>query len=490
MVVMDEISNIRNFFESHQVRLSSVWLESCVNWCKEENLPVNYTIKDLQLKVYEQWLLLDLRDVEVPCLPPEISNKKQDTLNDQEVESSKRALLLTLTDGVQEVEAMEYKPIPCLNLNLTPGIKIRLIGPISIRRGRLMLQNQNVKVLGGEVEDLIISNAAENILAKILKLPLNPKPQVIEETLLNANKDMFDDTGAAINRIIPQCQNNLITKGVIQPPVVNRNNQQNQQAIGNGSSTSITKPVRQIQNNAIGISDEEEMKLAEEMEILMEMEKEFEEPRAKRRKSDSRTPDMFDDMDVDDYDFSKIDIPDTIIKTNKDTNKTPVVKETNIQKISSPINIDLSASLEQDNEVFENLDIESHLDKIDDKVNKVHETEFSTPQKRAILEKKLTPPKSVILTIEKLLKNIPNISNGKFKIKAKFKSIVEKLTVADDEFYLVIKVEDDSGDITVRIHSDVVTDLAEYCPIALLSLKSSIEENNKESQQKVLEVSQ
>lgn len=227
---MDEISSIKTFFQSHSVLLSTAWLEGCVSWCKEENLPPNYAIKELQHKVFEQWLLLDLRDVELPCLPPDLSNKIKYVLNgdyslqmmkvvdiskpklwqlqrirnnaskntEPEIESSKRVLQLTLTDGVQEVEAMEYKPVSCLNLNLSPGIKIRLMGPITVRRGRLMLENKNVKILGGEVEELIVPNAAENVLAGVLKLPLNPKPVVIEENLLTANSDMFNEAGKFI----------------------------------------------------------------------------------------------------------------------------------------------------------------------------------------------------------------------------------------------------------------------------------------------------
>src|SRR5699024_843027 len=76
----NEISSLKSFFTSIQVHLSDIWLNSCVNSCKTETLPPNYTLKELQSKVYEQWLLLDLRDVEVPVLPPNISTKQHFTL--------------------------------------------------------------------------------------------------------------------------------------------------------------------------------------------------------------------------------------------------------------------------------------------------------------------------------------------------------------------------------------------------------------------------
>lgn len=98
-------------------------------------------------------------------------------------------LQLTLTDGVQEVEAMEYTPVSALNINLSPGIKIRLTGPVTARRGRIMLEPHNVKVLGGNVDDLAITNAAENVLARALKLPENPNPKGVTEKMDIENDD-------------------------------------------------------------------------------------------------------------------------------------------------------------------------------------------------------------------------------------------------------------------------------------------------------------
>lgn len=210
---MDEIRAIKQFLDSHKVHTSSEWLEHCITWCKEEALSHNHTIKDLKEKVFEQWLLLDLRDIEVPCLPPNLSSQQRYLLTgiyflqimeivdiakpkywqiqnirnatpknlDQENLNSKRVLMLTLTDGAQEVKAVELRPIQALNLNLHPGIKIKIIGPIMIRHGRLMLEQGNVKVIGGEVDTLLVSNAAENVIARCLNLPINPNPIRVQE---------------------------------------------------------------------------------------------------------------------------------------------------------------------------------------------------------------------------------------------------------------------------------------------------------------------
>uniref|UniRef100_A0A1Y1MFN2 RecQ-mediated genome instability protein 1 n=1 Tax=Photinus pyralis TaxID=7054 RepID=A0A1Y1MFN2_PHOPY len=166
---MSESLSVKRFFQSHHITLSDYWLESCIQWYQEENPNVNYSIETLNSAVYEQWLLLDLRDVEVPILPPNLAQQKKISLNnvyclqllyvqdisqpklsqlqkirtpnvlvdssitDQEPKfytGSKRMLQMVLTDGVQQIEAIEYKPIPLLKANIKPGSKIKITGPV------------------------------------------------------------------------------------------------------------------------------------------------------------------------------------------------------------------------------------------------------------------------------------------------------------------------------------------------------------------------
>ena len=63
-----------------------------------------------------------------------------------------RVMMLTLTDGQQTVEAMEHQTIPDLPDLVLPGQKVRLYGPITVRRGILLLTPQNIKFLGGKIE--------------------------------------------------------------------------------------------------------------------------------------------------------------------------------------------------------------------------------------------------------------------------------------------------------------------------------------------------
>jgi RecQ-mediated genome instability protein 1 len=87
-------------------------------------------------------------------------------------------LKLELTDGSKTVTAMEVKPIPSLNTKLPPGTKIQFIGPIKVVNKVVFLEPKNVKVLGGEVDTLLITNAYENVLLRALKKPLTAKPKV------------------------------------------------------------------------------------------------------------------------------------------------------------------------------------------------------------------------------------------------------------------------------------------------------------------------
>lgn len=89
---------------------------------------------------------------------------------------SKRMLLLHLTDGSQKIQATEYLPISQLHLDLIPGTKILIKGPVECRRGVILLRANNVELLGGEVGDLVQSNAPENVLARIIGKPENPNP--------------------------------------------------------------------------------------------------------------------------------------------------------------------------------------------------------------------------------------------------------------------------------------------------------------------------
>lgn len=196
--------------------VSQDWLSDCINFFRSENN--QYSLKDLEAFVYDQWLLADLRDFGIASLPPNLQGivkttlqgkmacqvelvtdighsaysqmqkvRKEDVGNLQVDEvgrefqqawepKSNRMLQLTLCDGIQTIKAIEYKPILKLKPDIIPGTKLLLIGPILCRRGILMLEETHLTILGGEVESLVITNAYENVLARKLQLPENPDP--------------------------------------------------------------------------------------------------------------------------------------------------------------------------------------------------------------------------------------------------------------------------------------------------------------------------
>lgn len=192
------------------VKVPLMWLEACVNWIQEENNNVNLSQAQINKQVLEQWLLTDLRDLEYPLLPDNILElpkgelngfyalqinslvdvsqpaysqiqklRGKNTTNDLVSAETQitpkpwearpsRMLMLQLTDGVTQIQGMEYQSVPALHGGLPPGTKILVHGRISFRLGVLLLKPENVKVLGGEVDGLSEEYAQEKVLARLI----------------------------------------------------------------------------------------------------------------------------------------------------------------------------------------------------------------------------------------------------------------------------------------------------------------------------------
>ncbi|XP_045418186.1 recQ-mediated genome instability protein 1 [Lemur catta] len=195
------------------VKVPLMWLEACINWIQEENNNVNLSQAQMNKQVFEQWLLTDLRDLEHPLLPDGIleipegelngfyalqinslvdvsqpaysqiqklrgKNTKNDLVTAETQVTPKpweakpsRMLMLQLTDGIVQMQGMEYQSIPALRNDLPPGTKILIYGNISFRLGVLLLKPENVKVLGGEVDALLEEYAQEKVLARLIGEP-------------------------------------------------------------------------------------------------------------------------------------------------------------------------------------------------------------------------------------------------------------------------------------------------------------------------------
>ncbi|XP_074136272.1 recQ-mediated genome instability protein 1 [Sminthopsis crassicaudata] len=195
------------------IKVPMTWLEACITWIQEENNDVSLTQAQMNKQVFDQWLLTDLRDLEFPILPDKILEVPKGELsgfyslqinslvdvsqpmysqlqklrglnrsNDQVTAETQislkpweanptRMLMLQITDGVRQIQGMEYQPIPALHQAILPGTKILIHGKVSYRLGVLLLKPENVKVLGGEVDALVEEHAQERILARLIGEP-------------------------------------------------------------------------------------------------------------------------------------------------------------------------------------------------------------------------------------------------------------------------------------------------------------------------------
>ncbi|XP_014240942.1 recQ-mediated genome instability protein 1-like [Cimex lectularius] len=215
MKMSNEVSRVSDFLKRKRILIppGNQWLNSCV-MCFKAQSPA-HTQDELDTFVYGQWLLADLKEIGSPVLPARCLNdeklvlngnyavqfnygvdigtsfhkqmqkiRKPDSQFNLEVnaeESRKsdipasRALKIELTDGATTVIAFEDNQLRNIK-EILPGEKAILKGPLEFRKGCLMLKENNVTLLGGEVDTLLISNAVENVLARALSLPENPNP--------------------------------------------------------------------------------------------------------------------------------------------------------------------------------------------------------------------------------------------------------------------------------------------------------------------------
>ncbi|XP_047554684.1 recQ-mediated genome instability protein 1 isoform X2 [Lutra lutra] len=153
------------------VKVPLMWLEACINWIQEENGNVNLSQAQMNKQVFEQWLLTDLRDLEHPLLPDGILEvpkgelngffalqinslvdvsqpaysqiqklRGKNTTNDLITAETQvtpkpweakpsRMLMLQLTDGIVQMQGMEYQSIPALHSDLPPDVLDSALGP-------------------------------------------------------------------------------------------------------------------------------------------------------------------------------------------------------------------------------------------------------------------------------------------------------------------------------------------------------------------------
>ena len=98
------------------------------------------------------------------------SERTQFTQVSSQNNAPNRMLKLQLNDGFSIVTAIEHEHFgnKIKDNDLRPGTKIRLIGPLHIRRGNILLSARNIELIGGYVEEMEQEAGLENQLKALL----------------------------------------------------------------------------------------------------------------------------------------------------------------------------------------------------------------------------------------------------------------------------------------------------------------------------------
>ncbi|KAJ1270690.1 hypothetical protein BS78_06G071000 [Paspalum vaginatum] len=106
---------------------------------------------------------------EIVNIPAPLKERYRDA-----VAGPKRMLKLSMTDGIQRIFGMEYRPIRDLAVLAPAGLKI-IIRNVHIRRGLLMLVPEVIEILGGVAEEL--EAARDRLVSEVNKPPRGRRKQ-------------------------------------------------------------------------------------------------------------------------------------------------------------------------------------------------------------------------------------------------------------------------------------------------------------------------
>ncbi|XP_027340357.1 recQ-mediated genome instability protein 1-like [Abrus precatorius] len=182
-------SPVANFLPRLGLALKRDWLASCL--CELQASVTGFEGLDVAAKAklcFEQFLFADMNFCGSGVLPPNVDSMHLSVLPgpyvlqvdeiiniscplrsryEQAPPGLKRCLKLSLTDGVQRVFGMEYRPIQALEVCASSGLKVA-ISNVRVHRGLLMLVPETIEILGGLVEQL---DAARKQLVEELNKP-------------------------------------------------------------------------------------------------------------------------------------------------------------------------------------------------------------------------------------------------------------------------------------------------------------------------------
>lgn len=233
--------------------------------------------------------------------------------------------------------------------------------------------------------------------------------------------------------------------------------------------------------NQTNFNEEDETKIEEEINLLLEAEESF-------TKAKSKSPDLFEDLDFDIDELEKIDVEmheaestlkiESLLsnpiqdKNNLSSMKTASNSTVKLNRTNEPTISRISPELFEDTFDLENFD----CTKI------VKENISSTPKKKQNLTEKS------VLSVRELVKLQDEVSKGKYKIRIKFKSVSRKLNVSNEEYTIKILVGDNTGDLEVSLHTNLVSEMMGMCPSAIFALKDDCESKDSTVQTRIIKV--
>ncbi|KAG8081747.1 hypothetical protein GUJ93_ZPchr0014g47674 [Zizania palustris] len=184
---------VDEFLRGLGLRLRPEWLESCA-----AGVPGFYGLGAVEAQArrcFEQFLFADMNTCGAGVLPEAVGSMHSAVLDgpfvlqvDEIVNLSaplreryrdahaglKRCLKLSITDGIQHIYGMEYRPIKDLEVLAPAGFKI-VIRNVHIRRGLLMLVPEVIEILGGVVDEL--EEARDRLVSEVNKPPRGKRKQ-------------------------------------------------------------------------------------------------------------------------------------------------------------------------------------------------------------------------------------------------------------------------------------------------------------------------
>ncbi|KAK7399255.1 hypothetical protein VNO78_10434 [Psophocarpus tetragonolobus] len=178
---------VADFLRRLGLSLKRDWLASCLqaSVASFQHLDVAAKAK----RCFEQFLFADMNFCGNGVLPPDVHSmhlrvlpgpyvlQVDEIINitrplrgryEQAPPGIKRCLKLSMTDGVQRVFGMEYRPIKALQVCASAGLKVAITN-VHVRRGLLMLVPETIEILGGMVEEL--DAARKRLVEEINKPP-------------------------------------------------------------------------------------------------------------------------------------------------------------------------------------------------------------------------------------------------------------------------------------------------------------------------------